>query len=230
MAILTTGKTAKLGVVADSLYADRVLLDAALTYGLPKSITASTGIDAMVHAIEAYTSVIKKNPLSDAYALTALKKLRGAVVMACQDGSNVEARNDMLVGAMLAGQAFSNAPVAAVHAMAYPLGGFFHIPHGLSNALVLTEVMKYNLPKAKELYGQIARDIGVGQTGVDLIDEMLRIKEDTAVPTTLKEVGIDANAIPMIAADAITKTRLLVNNPREMTEDAMVKIYEAILD
>ena len=230
VAILTTGKTAKLGVVADSLYADRVLLDAALTYGLPKSITASTGIDAMVHAIEAYTSVIKKNPLSDAYALTALKKLRGAVVMACQDGSNVEARNDMLIGAMLAGQAFSNAPVAAVHAMAYPLGGFFHIPHGLSNALVLTEVMKYNLPKAKELYGQIARDIGVGQTGVDLIDEMLRIKEDTAVPTTLKEVGIDANAIPMIAADAITKTRLLVNNPREMTEGAIVKIYEAILD
>jgi len=229
VAIITTGKTAKLGVVADSLYADRVLLDAALTYGLPKSITASTGIDAMVHAIEAYTSVIKKNPLSDAYALTALKKLRGAVVTACHDGSNSEARNDMLIGAMLAGQAFSNAPVGAVHALAYPLGGFFHVPHGLSNALVLTEVMKYNLPKAKDWYGEIARDLGVGQTGVDLIDEMLRIKDETGVPQTLKEVGIVADDIPMIADDAITKDRLLVNNPREMTLDATIKIYENIL-
>ena len=229
VAILTTGKTAKLGIVADSLYADRVLLDAALTYGLPRSITASTGIDAMVHAIEAYTSVIQKNPLSDAYALSALKKLRCAVVAACDDGTNIEARNDMLIGAMLAGQAFSNAPIAAVHALAYPLGGFFHVPHGLSNALVLTEVMKYNLPKAKDWYGQIARDLGVGQTGVDLIDEMLRIKDATGVPQTLKDVGIGADDIPTLAADAMTKTRILVNNPREMTMDATVKIYENIL-
>jgi len=229
VAIITTGATAKLGVVADSLYADRVLLDAALTYGLPKSITASTGIDAMVHAIEAYTSVIQKNPLSDAYALSALKKLRGAVVTACDDGNNIAARNDMLIGAMLAGQAFSNAPIAAVHALAYPLGGFFHVPHGLSNALVLTEVMKYNLPKAKDWYGEIAQDLGVGQTGVDLIDEMLRIKDATGVPQTLKEVGIAVDDIPTLANDAITKTRILVNNPREITLAATIKIYEDIL-
>jgi len=105
VAIITTGKTAKKGVVADTLYADRVLLDANLTLGLPKSITASTGIDAMVHAIEAYTSIIQKNPLSDALALSALRKLRGAIVRACDDGNDVEARNDMLIGAMLAGQA-----------------------------------------------------------------------------------------------------------------------------
>jgi len=230
VAILTTGKTAKLGIVADSLYADRVLLDAALTYGLPKSITASTGIDAMVHAIEAYTSVRQKNPLSDAYALTALKKLRGAIVTACDDGQNSAARNDMLIGAMLAGQAFSNAPIAAVHALAYPLGGFFHVPHGLSNALVLTEVMKYNLPKAKDWYGQIACDIGAGQTGVDLIDEMIRLKHETDVPHTLKEVGISAEDLPMLAEDAMTKSRILVNNPREMTFAAAMNIYEAILE
>ncbi|MGJ8564673.1 MAG: iron-containing alcohol dehydrogenase [Alphaproteobacteria bacterium] len=229
VAIITTGETAKKGVVADSLYASRVLLDANLTLGLPKSITASTGIDAMVHAIEAYTSIREKNPISDTLALAALRKLRNSIVEACDDGSNLEARNDMLMGAMLAGQAFSNAPCAAVHALAYPLGGFFHVPHGLSNALVLTEVMKYNQPKADHWYGEIARDLGVGQTGSDLVDEMLRIKEATAVPKTLTEVNIPADAIEMMAKDAMTKDRLLMNNAREMTFDATVKIYETIL-
>jgi len=229
VAIITTGKTAKKGVVADSLYADRVLLDAELTFGLPPSITASTGIDAMVHAIEAYTSIRLKNPLSDALALTALRKMRNAIVTAVNNGTNIEARNDMLIGAMLAGQSFSNAPCAAVHALAYPLGGFFHVPHGLSNALVLTEVMKYNLPKADHWYGEIARDLGVGQTGVNLIDEMLRLKDKTKVPQTLKEVNITADAIPVMAKDAMTKDRLLMNNAREMTYDAVVNIYETIL-
>ena len=228
VAIITTGATAKEGIVADSLYADRVLLDAELTYGLPASITASTGIDAMVHAIEAYTSVRQKNPLSDTFALAALRKLSGAVIRATQDGNDHEARNDMLIGAMLAGQAFSNAPVAAVHGLAYPLGGFFHVPHGLSNALVLTEVMQYNLPKADHWYGEIAQDLGVGQTGASLIDEMLRIKEATKVPQTLTEVNIPFDAIPMMAEDAMTKTRVLRNNAREMSYDAVVKIYETI--
>ena len=142
VAILTTGKTAKKGVVSDPLYADRVLLDAELTLGLPASITASTGIDAMVHAIEAYTSIRLKNPLSDALALTALRKLRNNIVQAVNTPDDIDARNEMLMGAMIAGQAFSNAPCAAVHALAYPLGGFFHVPHGLSNALVLTEGRK----------------------------------------------------------------------------------------
>ena len=229
VAIITTGETAKKGIVADSLYARRVLLDANLTLGLPKSITAATGIDAMVHAIEAYTSIRQKNPLSDALALSALRKLKGAIVRACTVPSDVDARNDMLIGAMLAGQAFSNAPCAAVHALAYPLGGFFHVPHGLSNALVLTEVMKYNLPKAKHWYAQIAKDMGVGQTGVALIDEMERIKQATDVPQTLTQVNIPADSIPIMAKDAMTKDRLLMNNAREMTYDATVKIYESIL-
>ena len=229
VAIITTGKTAKKGIVADSLYADRVLLDAELTFGLPKHITAATGIDAMVHAIEAYTSIIHKNPLSDALALTALRKLDRSIVTACDDPTNVDARNDMLIGAMLAGQAFSNAPCAAVHALAYPLGGFFHVPHGLSNALVLTEVMKYNAPKADEWYAEIAQDMGAGQTGNALIDKMEAIKDATKVPQTLREVKITADAIPMMAKDAMTKDRLLMNNAREMTYDATVKIYEAIL-
>ena len=229
VAILTTGKTAKKGVVADSLYADRVLLDAELTLGLPAHITASTGIDAMVHAIEAYTSIRLKNPMSDALALTALRKLRNNIVQAVNEPADVEARNEMLIGAMIAGQAFSNAPCAAVHALAYPLGGFFHVPHGLSNALVLTEVMKYNQPKADHWYGEIAGDLGVGQTGTSLVDEMLRLKEQTRVPQTLTEVNIPGNAIVMMADDAMTKDRLLMNNAREMTHEAVVKIYETIL-
>jgi len=229
VAILTTGKTAKKGVVSDSLYADRVLLDAELTLGLPASITASTGIDAMVHAIEAYTSIRLKNPISDALALTALRKLRNNIVEAVNEPTNIDARNEMLMGAMIAGQAFSNAPCAAVHALAYPLGGFFHIPHGLSNALVLTEVMKYNQPKADHWYGEIAVDLGVGQTGSSLVDEMLRIKDATRVPQTLSEVNIPSDAIVMMADDAMTKDRLLMNNAREMTHEAVVKIYETIL-
>ena len=229
VAILTTGKTAKKGVVSDPLYADRVLLDAELTLGLPASITASTGIDAMVHAIEAYTSIRLKNPISDALALTALRKLKNNIVQAVNEPSNVEARNEMLMGAMIAGQAFSNAPCAAVHALAYPLGGFFHVPHGLSNALVLTEVMKYNQPEADHWYGEIATDLGVGQTGTDLIDEMIRIKSETRVPTTLSDVNIPGDAIKMMADDAMTKDRLLINNAREMTHAAVTKIYETIL-
>ncbi len=229
VAILTTGKTAKKGVVSDPLYADRVLLDAELTLGLPASITASTGIDAMVHAIEAYTSIRLKNPISDALALTALRKLRNNIVQAVNEPGNIDARNEMLMGAMIAGQAFSNAPCAAVHALAYPLGGFFHVPHGLSNALVLTEVMKYNQPEADHWYGEIASDLGVGQSGTSLVDEMLRIKDATHVPQTLTEVNIPSDAIKMMADDAMTKDRLLMNNAREMTHEAVVKIYETIL-
>ncbi|MBL4838359.1 MAG: iron-containing alcohol dehydrogenase [Kordiimonadaceae bacterium] len=228
VAILTTGKTEKQGIVANALYADRVLLDASLTLGLPKMITAATGIDAMVHAIEAYTSLPQKNPLSDTLALSALAKLQGAIERVCTDGSDVEARNDMLIGFMLAGQAFSNAPCAAVHALAYPLGGFFHVPHGLANALVVVEVMQYNLPKAEKYYAEIARHLSLGDTGTDLINEMQRIKKATGAPMTLSEVDIPVDAIPMMAEDALTKTRLLINNPREMTLEAATRIYESI--
>lgn len=228
VAILTTGKTEKKGIVADVLYADRVLLDSSLTIGLPKMISASTGLDAMVHAIEAYTSLPQKNPLSDSLALSALSKLQGALEKVCIDGTDIQARTDMLIGSMLAGQAFSNAPCAAVHALAYPLGGFFHVPHGLSNALVVCEVMRYNLPNAEPYYSEIARHLRIGDTGADLIIEMQRLKDAVGVPQTLRAVDIKRSAIPMMAKDAMTKDRLLKNNPRPMTYDAVIDIYEAI--
>lgn len=235
VAIITAGpdspnKGSKNAVVSDPLYANRVLLDANLTLGLPAHITAATGIDAMVHAIEAYTSVHRKNPISDAMGLSALRKLTRAIGRAVNTPDDVEARNGMLIGAMLAGQAFSNAPVGAVHGLAYPLGGFFHVPHGLSNSLVMVEVMKFNAQedRAKMWYGEIASDLGVGTTPTALIDEILRLQDETRVQRRLSEVNITTDDIPMMADDAILKDRVLRNNPRKMTRADIVKIYETI--
>jgi len=229
VAVLTTGATSKRGIAADPLYADMAILDPDLTLGLPKHPTAYTGIDAMVHAIEAYTNRRSKNPVSDALALTALKKLHGAILRACEDGSDRQARGDMLLGAMLAGQAFSNSPCAGVHAMAYPLGGMFHVPHGLSNAVVLPPVLRYNAPAAESQYTEIAVHLGLSASSAALIDEMDRIAEAVGIERRLSELGISHNDVPTMAQDVAANDRLLPNNPREMTYDAIVSMYEEIL-
>src|SRR5919206_2810853 len=156
IAIVTTPTTEKKGVVSARLLPDWAILDPELTLGLPAHVTAATGIDAMVHAIEAYTSRHKKNPISDQLAKQALALLSANIRTACRNGSDVEARSNMLLGSMLAGMAFANAPVAAVHALAYPIGAIFHVPHGLSNALVLIGVMRFNLSHAETLYAELA--------------------------------------------------------------------------
>src|SRR6059058_5781637 len=156
ISIVTTPTTEKKGVVSPRLLPDWAVLDPELTLGLPAPVTAATGIDAMVHAIEAYTSRHKKNPMSDQLARQALSLLSAHVRTACRDGKNIEARSNMLLGSMLAGMAFANAPVAAVHALAYPIGAHFHVPHGLSNALVLMGVMRFNLDHAQQFYAELA--------------------------------------------------------------------------
>src|SRR5690606_31516641 len=189
IAIVTTGETTKAGIVSPVLLPDIALLDAELTLGLPPQVTAATGIDAMVHAIEAYTSKAKKNPLSDMLAKEALRLLAGSIVTAVEDGSNVQARANMLLGAMLAGQAFANAPVAAVHALAYPLGGHFHIPHGLSNSLVLPHVLRFNTEAAEELYSELAPIIlGQACTGESCRDKTLQLVE--GLEALIKKVGL----------------------------------------
>jgi alcohol dehydrogenase class IV len=135
-----------------ALLPDLAVLDAELTLGLPPKVTAMTGVDAMVHAIEAYTSKLRKNPISDSLARSALPCLRRISARRCTTVRDRDARAAMLLGAMQAGQAFANAPVAAVHALAYPLGGHYHIPHGLSNSLVLPSVLRFNLPAAASAY------------------------------------------------------------------------------
>lgn len=235
ISIVTTGETTKMGVVSPKLYADLAILDAELTVGLPAKVTAATGIDAMVHAIEAYTTRHRKNVLSDMLAREALKLLSGNLVTACRDGANLEARQAMLLGAMLAGQAFSNAPVAAVHALAYPIGGIFHVPHGLSNALVLPHVMRFNAGHAAASYAELAGIVAPDSEGSDearshaLIAALEQLAKEVGIATTLREVGITEADLDRLADDAMLQTRLLVNNPREMQRDDARAIYAAAL-
>ncbi|MHA6492116.1 iron-containing alcohol dehydrogenase [Pseudomonas borbori] len=235
IAIITTGETTKMGVVSPLLLPDLALLDADLTLGLPPAVTAATGIDAMVHAIEAYTSALKKNPMSDLLAREALRLLAGNLDEAVRNGSNREARQAMLLGACLAGQAFANAPVAAVHALAYPLGGHFHIPHGLSNALVLPHVLGFNAEVAAPLYAELAPLVlgaqlqpGDAMTQTEqLIGALADFSARNGLPTRLREAGVPETMLPQLARDAMLQQRLLVNNPRELNEAQVLAIYQA---
>ncbi|MCP3464061.1 MULTISPECIES: iron-containing alcohol dehydrogenase [unclassified Bradyrhizobium] len=233
IAIVTTPTTEKKGVVSPVLIPDWAILDPELTLGLPAAVTAATGIDAMVHAIEAYTSKVKKNPMSDQLARQALALLSANVRRVCENGKDLEARSEMLLGSMLAGMAFANAPVAAVHALAYPIGAIFHVPHGLSNALVLRHVLEFNLAAAEPLYAELAEIVRPGLRGSQaekaqaFIDEMTSIGRDCRVPASLADVGIGRDDLKKLAEDAMKQTRLLVNNPRELTLDDAYAIYSA---
>ena len=234
VAIVTTGETTKMGVVSPTLYADIALLDAELTTDLPANVTAATGIDAMVHAIEAYTSVHKKNPYSDMLAKQALLLLDQNLQTAIHEGTNLVARQNMLFGAMLAGQAFANSPVAAVHALAYPLGGHYHISHGLSNALVLCEVIRFNISHAAKDYASLMQLLNPAAQGTDielanqLIDRLEQHIIQSGLPRRLNELKVPEQDLDMLARDAMLQTRLLVNNPREVTHADALAIYKAV--
>ena len=233
VSIITTGETTKAGVVSRVLLADKIILDASLTIGLPAAVTAATGIDAMVHAIEAFTSKRLKNSLSDMLAREALRLMAGNIRVAVREGSNLAAREAMLLGAMLAGQAFANAPVAAVHALAYPLGGNYHIPHGLSNALVLPHVLRFNGPEAANLYAELTKIIlptrslpaDPLQVTAILADYFLELAADLGLPTRLQQMNIDQKDLPMLAEQAMLQQRLLINNPRAMSLSDALSIY-----
>ena len=232
IAIFTLENEQKMGIVDPLLYADCAILDAELTIGLPKNITAYSGIDAMVHAIEAYTTKIKKNPISDALAKKALNLLGNNIKEAVNNPENKKARESMLLGSMLAGMAFANAPCAAVHALAYPIGAKFHVPHGLSNSLVLPEVLKFNSKEVSNLYCEIASeclpDLKGNKNNIDnFIAGIEQLIIDLNIPRKLKDVGINQKDIQMLAADALKQQRLLINNPREVNLEDVVSIYEA---
>ena len=234
ISIVTTGETTKTGIVSPILYADTAILDATFTTGLPAHITAATGIDAMVHAIEAYTSKIKKNFYADMLAKEALKLLNKNLKPVLVNGQNLEARQNMLLGSMLAGQAFANAPVGAVHALAYPLGGHFHLSHGHTNALVLLEVLKFNAPDAKHLYAELMQWLDPYSKGsVDglcdlFIDHIQRHLDGSGLTLKLRDLGVPEHMLETLAHDAMLQTRLLQNNPRKMTYEHALKIYQAI--
>ena len=234
ISIVTTGETTKTGIVSPILYADVAILDANFTKDLPAHITAATGIDAMVHAIEAYTSKIKKNFYADLLAKQALSLLNKNLKLVLDDGHNLEARQNMLLGSMLAGQAFANAPVGAVHALAYPLGGHFHLSHGHTNALVLLEVLKFNASEAKRDYAELIQWMDPYSKGntdglCDLfIDHMQRHLDQSGLTLKLSELNVQQSQLETLASDAMQQTRLLQNNPKEMTFEDALNIYKAI--
>jgi alcohol dehydrogenase class IV len=236
ISIVTTGTNEKKGVVSPQLLPDWAILDAELTVGLPAHVTAATGIDAMVHAIEAFTSKHKKNIVSDTLAREALALLGTNIHTACTNGEDRDARSNMLLGSMLAGMAFANAPVAAVHALAYPLGGHFHVPHGLSNALVLPYVLDFNMSAAADQYAEIGPIIfpslagkSAAEIGAGMVEGFKAMGPELGMQSKLAEVGVNHNNLPMLAEDAMKQTRLLVNNPVEMTYEAALGIYTAAL-
>ncbi|MBW8322612.1 MAG: iron-containing alcohol dehydrogenase [Rhizobium sp.] len=236
VSIITVGGEEKRGVSSPILLPDVALLDPELTLGLPAPITAATGIDAMVHAIEAYASKnANNNPLSRMLAHQALQLLGTNIEAAVFDGANRDARGAMLLGSMLAGQAFANSPVAAVHALAYPIGGIFHIPHGLSNALVLPHVLRFNAPQAAGLYAEIAADVfpdlakeqGTQGRCAAFIERLSDLSQRLGLQTRLRDVGIGEADLPRMASEAMKQGRLLVNNPREVNEADALAIYRA---
>lgn len=239
ISIVTTGEGEKKGVVSPVLLPDIAVLDADLTLGLPAHVSAATGVDAMVHAIEAFTSKRLKNPLSDCLARDALRLLSANIHQACRPGSdhaaNRAARQDMLLGAMQAGLAFANAPVAGVHALAYPVGARFHVPHGLSNALVLPAVIRFNLSAAQALYAELAAILAPQAGGSEraraaaLVARLSALPAELGLKTRLSEVGIARADLPRLAEDAMRQTRLLVNNPREIRYEDALAIYAEVL-
>jgi len=235
ISIVTVSESEKKGVVSPKLLPDVALLDAELTLGLPPHITAATGIDAMVHAIEAFTTKRLKNPVSDCLAKEALRLLAGNLHAAVNAGDDILVRENMLLGACLAGMAFTNAPVAGVHALAYPIGARFHVSHGLSNALMLGPVIRFNIAQAHVMYAQLGQIIKPGLQGstteqaTQLADYLGGLAGDLGLPKRLAEVGIVASDIDQLASDVMLQTRLLQNSPREITlADANALYREAL--
>lgn len=236
VSIITLPGGEKRGVSSPVILPDIAVLDPDLTLGLPPAITAHTGVDAMVHAIEAYSSAnANNNPVSRMLAREALRLLGAGIEEAVFNGHDRTARGAMLLGSMLAGQAFANSPVAAVHALAYPVGGMFHVPHGLSNALLLAHVMRFNLPAAHAAYAQVAADAFPHLTEIEAVETranaFIEALADLCVrlgmPVRLRDVDIPESALVAMASEAMKQQRLLVNNPRPVSEADALFIYRA---
>ena len=238
ISIITQDDDQKKGVSSPIILPDLAILDPELTLNLPSDITAATGIDAMVHAIEAYTSTNQNNnPISKLLAIESLKLLGTSIETAVFDGQNIEARKNMLLGSMMAGQAFANSPVSAVHALAYPIGGIFHISHGLSNSLVLPHVLRFNSinTEACENYALLApfifKDINLNtNTQIicnEFIDRLENLLSLLNIPSKLRDLDIPKEACVKMAKESMKQTRLLVNNPREVTEEDAFNIYNS---
>ena len=225
-------KELKLAMVSPYLLARLALVDPTLTYGCPPGVTAASGIDALVHAIECYTGT-KANNFTDALALEAIRLIIGSLRTAVSNGSDEEARNHMSEGALLAGIAFGNSGVAAVHALSYPLGSRFHVPHGVANGLLLPYVMECNLPANLPKYAVVAQMLGEKTEGLSLkeaaergVEAVKALATDIGIPIHLQALGVPKEALKEMAMATMDVTRLLANNPKKLTLDDVQGIWE----
>ena len=229
------GEKLKKGIVSAYLFPSVALLDPELTLGLPPQITAATGMDALIHAIEAYTSV-NATAITDMLALQAMDLLYHAIRTAYANGKNLEARSKMMEGSLLAGMAFANAGVTAVHAFAYPIGAEFHIPHGVANTLMLPHVMRFNLLGNVEKFADMAEAFGFSTEHLDdltaaerAVEAIERLSEDLRVPKMLRDFGIKESDLQSLAEGVMKVTRLLANNPRTLSLAEALEIYRSAL-
>ena len=220
------------GMNGDPLYPDAAILDPALTVTLPPHVTAAPGIDAFVHAMEAFTST-QSHQLSDMYALEAMELISQNIHIAYANGDNIEARSAMLMGSLLGGKALATAGVGLVHAMAYPLGGMFGIPHGLANAVLLPFVVNYNLIGDPVKYARIADIMGYDVQKLSIregasmaVEAVYNMNQDVNIPTSLAALDIPFEKIPEMAEIALTVTRPVENNPRKPSLEDVISIYE----
>ncbi len=238
VSVITAKDGSKKAIYTPKILPDVALLDATLTLKLPRHITAATALDAMVHCIEAYTSRTKKNPISDALAVKGLQMLWQNFEQVLNHGDDIEARSDMLLGSALAGIAFVNSSVAAVHGLSYPLSINFHIPHGHGNALVMCPVFAFNLPEAAPLYAELARVVMPTQTTAlnDLeaatlfIDTLRDFLKNSGLKYRLSELDITEQDIPALANIVInTYARLIATNPKDITVEEVTTMYKEIM-
>lgn len=231
-AVVSTPDHQKKGVISRLLLPDVAVLDAGLIVTLPPATTATTGIDTMVHAIEAYTSRNRKNPLSDQFSIRSLQLSHTYMGRAIADGTDLQARQALLLSSLMAGIAFANSPVAAIHALAHPLGSHFHLPHGLANALVMMPVLRFNLPAAELQYAELARALHPElREATDFVAAeafMITIAKHVTkapIPQRLRDVDVRKTDLPKLVDAAMTVQRLLVNNPREVGYSDALQIY-----
>lgn len=222
----------KKGIVSPYLLPKVAIVDSELTLTVPPSVTAATGMDALVHAVESYTA-IRAGELTDGIALQAIKLISRSLRKAVYNGKDLKAREDMAMGSLLAGISLGNAGVGAVHALAYPLGGKFKVPHGVANSLLLPFVMKYNAVADLEKFAEVAKAMGENVEGLSLreaadraVQAMAQLSKDVGIPSSLKEVGVTASDISDLAEEASKIDRLLNNNPRWLTVKEIKQIYE----
>lgn len=224
----------KVGIVSSNFMADCVILDPVLTLKLPPAITAATGIDALAHAIECYTSN-KANPFSDMLALTAIKLICSSIQTACSKGDDVQARHNMLLGSFYGGMCIATSGTTAVHALAYPLGGRYRIPHGVSNAMLLSHVMEFNKDAIEDKLNMVAEAMGIkdaaaskAQIADKVIERLHSLTRELNIPSDLKQYGVAESDIALLVEEAAKVTRLLNNNPKPVSKADMFNIYKKL--